>query len=349
MRVSYLLLTCVFFMTMNLIWMKKRKPQQHLNIYNSKKKYFYLPLYVAFLWAFLFSAGYFEKRLISVPFINPTFIMFFTRICSFILTGIILRYKVIRPVHPGPFSIAAIMNVVATCAQMESLVYVSFQEFGASKSLRLILVGIYGSKKIFEKFLWVIISLLGALFMFRYNFDINNWNYPGHLGIIWLIIFILTDSLTSITQEEIYKKFKVPSVQMMFYINFWILCNITPQIFLDLDIMTLSINAIQGSLWSLVDLILLTVFSGLAQYCALSIIRNFGALAFVFSCTLKTLLTIAFIKYFRVGQWDMYEMITLASIFIIVCYIILKRKPWRYRDNIPKALLVDLMPLISAD
>jgi len=74
-----------------------------------------------------------------------------------------------------------------------------------------------------------------------------------------------------------------------------------------------------------------------------------GANDDVFTCTLKTLMTIAFIKYFKIGMWDWYEIIELAAIIIIVCYIVLKRKPWKYRNNIPKALLVDLMPLVSED
>jgi len=349
MRVFYLLITCSFLMALNLFWMKKNKPHQPIMIHNVKKKLFYFPIYVIFLWSFLFLGGYFEKKLISIPLVNPTFIIFFTRISSFILTGIILKYKIIRPIHPAPFSIPAIMNIVATCAQMESLAFVSFPEFGASKSLRLILVGAYSSKRRFEMFLWFIVSLLCAGFVFKYRFNNEGWTYPGHWGIIWLLIFILTDSLTSITQEEIYKKFKVPSVQMMFYINFWLICIILPQILLDTDTITHTTMALQNSPWGLLDLIMLTLFSSGAQYFALCIIRNFGALAFVFTCTLKTLMTIAFIKYFKIGMWDWYEIIGLAAIIIIVCYIVLKRKPWKYRNNIPKALLADLMPLVSED
>lgn len=349
MRVSYLIVTCFFVLMLNIIWMRVKKPYSPILIYNMKKKHVYFPLYVLSLWGYLFLGGYFEKKLISVEYVNPTFIMFFTRIFSYMLSGFILRYKVIRPMHPSPFSIPAVMNVLATCGQMESLVFVSFQEFGASKALRLLLLGFYGAKRRLEMFLWVVVALLSAIFMFSYKFDPDKWVYPGRWGVIWLVIFIFSDSLTSITQEEIYKKFKVPSVQMMFYINFWILCVITPQLLLDFDIVVKSVSALSDNPWSLIDLGMLTLASSCAQYFALCIIRNFGALAFVFICTLKTLLTIAFIKYFTVGIWDWYEIIELISIFVIVCYIILKRKPWKKRNTIPKALTVDLMPLISED
>ena len=127
------------------------------------------------------------------------------------------------------------------------------------------------------------------------------------------------------------------------------LCVITPQLLLDFDIVVNSIYALMDNPWSFIDLGMLTIASSCAQYFALCIIRNFGALAFVFICTLKTLLTIAFIKYFNLGIWDWYEIIELTSIFVIVCYIILKRKPWKKRNNIPKALMVDLMQLVSDD
>ena len=59
------------------------------------------------------------------------------------------------------------------------------------------------------------------------------------------------------------------------------------------------------------------------------------------------MVTIVVAKYVRVGYWEWFEIVELVSIILIVSYILKKRKPWLKRTKVPKALRVDLMPLIS--
>lgn len=308
-----------------------------------------LPFYILGLWGFIFMGGYFETKLIETPYMRPTFVMAFTRISSFIFTGLIIKYKFLRPMHPSPFSLPAVMNILATGTQLEALEYVSFPEFGAAKALRLILVGFYDSKSNVERVLWCIVSILGATFIFWYDFDDAAWSYPGHWGIMWLLVFVICDSLTSISQQEIYKKFKVPSVQMMFYINFWMLIIILPQIFIEEKLLEHIIMALMNSGWFIFDLIMLTLSSAAAQFFTLCLIREFGALTFTVSCLIKTLLSIFVIKYVNYGYWNWFEIMELIIIFFIICYVLTIRKPWKKRNRVPNALSVDLMPLISDD
>ena len=91
----------------------------------------------------------------------------------------------------------------------------------------------------------------------------------------------------------------------------------------------------------------LTAASGIAQFFTLRIIRQFGALAFVSVCLLRTLITIVVAKYLRVGYWEWFEIVEVILIILIVSYILKKRKPWLKKAKVPKALRVDLMPLID--
>lgn len=349
MNVFILIMSCFVLFILNLLWMKRTRPKMPSMMYIIRKNMKVLPLYIVGLWGFIFMGGYFETKLVETPYMRPTFVMAFTRTCSFVFTGIVLKYKFLRPMHPSPFSIPAIMNILATGTQLEALEYVSFPEFGAAKALRLIFVGLYDSKSLLEKILWTIASLIGASFIFWYDFDHAKWIYPGHMGIMWLTVFVICDSLTSISQQEIYKKFKVPSIQMMFYINFWMLIIILPQIFIEEKLFEHTIMALMNSGWFAFDLIMLTISSAAAQFFALCLIREFGALTFTVSCLMKSLLSISIIKYVNDGYWSWFEILELIIIFVIICYVLMIRKPWKKRNKVPSALKIDLMPLISED
>lgn len=347
MNVFILLSTCIILFAFNIIWMKRRKPKAPNMHYIIKRKIRHLPLHAISLFVFLFVAGFFEESIVQIPGMRPTFVLFFTRLLSFVGTAIILRYRMVRPQHPSPFSIPAIMNSLATAAQFEALRFVSFAEFGASKALRVGGVSLYGSKTRTEKLMWIAMSLIAAKFIFWYEFNMDTWQNPGQWGIIWLCIFIISDSLTSITQEELYKKFKVPSVQMMFYINIWLLIIILPQLIWEEKLMEETMNALSNYPEYIFQLSMLTLCSAAAQYFALSIIRQFGALTYVVICMFKTVITVAIVKYLQYGFWEWFEIAELMLIIIALCYILKSRKPWEMKLKVPKAIEVDLMPLMS--
>lgn len=347
MNVLVLIISCSVLFILNMIWMKRKRPQAPSMHYVIRKKIRDLPFHVISLFFFLFVAGFFEESIITIPGMRPTFVMLFTRMASFISTAFILKYRMIRPQHPSPFSIPAIMNSLATASQFEALEYVSFAEFGASKALRVLVVGLYGSKTTWEKLLWGVIAVISAKFIFWYEFSMDTWVNPGKWGIIWLWIFIFSDSLTSITQEELYKKFKVPSVQMMFYINIWLLILIVPQLFLEEKLIEETFYALSSYPEYIFQLSMLSLCSAAAQYFALCIIRQFGSLTYVVICMFKTLITIAIVKFLQYGYWEWFEIAELIVILLTVGYILRKRKPWLQQHSVPKAIEVDLMPLMS--
>ncbi len=331
-----------------LVWMKVRKPWTPYMNYTIKRRWRDLFGNILGFYIFLFVSGYLESSIVHIPDMRVTFVMLFTRMASLIFTGLWLRFTVHRPTHPGPFSMPAIMNVCATVSQYEALSSgVSFAEFGASKALRLMVVGLFASKNNIERLMWTVISIIAAKFIFYYEFSLNVWSIPPTSGLIFLFLFILTDSFTSITQEAIYSKFKVSNITMMFYINGYMLILLLPQLFLEENTLSVTIRAIGRTPNYLLHILGLTLASSLAQFFTLRLIRQFGALTFVSVCLFRTMVTIVIAKYVRVGYWEWFEIVELVSIILIVSYILKKRKPWLKRTKVPKALRVDLMPLIS--
>ena len=348
MNVFVLLLTCFLVFFSALFWMKKRKPWTPHMLYDISRKWYDIILNVGGFWLFLFASGYFEVELVKVPDMRPTFIMLFTRLISFLITWGLLIFKVTRPTHPGPFAIPAVMNMLATCSQYEALKWVAFAEFGAAKALRVMIVGLYGSKSIFERILWGIISIIAAKFIFWYEFNRVDWTLPNTWGLLWLILFVWTDSLTSVSQEEIFKKFKVDNITMMYYINGFMLLLLIPQIFVEEDLIAMLIRTFSFKHYIL-NLCALTICSLMAQYFVIRLIRQYGALTFVVSCLIRSMITIIIAKYLRVGYWEWFEVGEFLAMVLIIIAILNKRKPWKKKNRVPYALQMDLMPLKSYD
>ena len=352
MNVFVLLISCAVIFFGSIVWMKYKRPWRPTMDYRIKRRLFDLPINILGFWIFLFASGYFESMIIQIPDMRPTFVMCFTRMVSLAVTGVYLFFRMTRPTHPGPFALPAVFNTLATVSQYIALeVGVAFAEFGAAKSLRILIVGLYGSKDNKERFAWALVSFLAAKWLFWYEFSRTDWTMPMPIGIIWLIIFILADSYTSIGQEEIYKRFKVSNFTMMFYINSYMLLLIIPQLFLEEDTLLVTARALTHNPWYICSLLLLTTCAGIAQFFALRLIRQYGALTFTVACTFRTLFTVVAAKYLRYGYYDWYEVLEVVGMILIVVMIMFRRKPWKrtHGKNLPRVLYADLMPLISED
>lgn len=351
MNVYVLLISCAVIFFGSIAWMKFRRPWRPTMDYRIKRRLYDLPVNILGFWIFLFASGYFESRIVHIPSMRPTFVACFTRLTSLVVTGTYLSKRMTRPTHPGPFALPAVFNTLATVSQYIALTFVSFAEFGAAKSLRILIVGLYGSRDWKERVAWGLVSVLSAKWLFWYEFSRTEWTMPMPIGIIWLLIFILADSYTSIGQEEIYKRFKVSNFTMMFYINSYMLLLVIPQLFLEKDTLMVTARALSTSSWYISSLLLLTVCAGLAQFFALRLIRQYGALTFTVVCTFRTLFTVVSAKYLRYGYYDWYEVLEVVGMVVVVVVIVMRRKPWKKQrgNNLPRVLYADLMPLVSED
>ncbi len=339
MNVSYLLIsTCCLFI-FGIVWMKLKKPRAPFMEYKIRFKWYDFIINVFGSWMFFFGVGIVEEQLVKMPHIETHFIMLIIRIISLLLCGCYMKYTIQRPTHPGSFTIPSTMNMLASISQSEALTMVAVPEFAASKALRLAIVGTISGRTKYESLLWVITSFICTHFMFMYEFSSVSWDMPSHLGIIWLLIFICTDSFTSLSQELIFNKFKVSSVTMMYYINMYIVILMIPQVLLDLTSFTTFIVSFFEEPIYLFYLFILTLCMLFAQFFTLRLIRQFGALCFVATCVFRSVCIIIFAKYFMIGNVDLLELLEVVVLMMFMFLVLTYRMKYKKENKLlPPAL-----------
>lgn len=339
MNVSYLLIsTCCLFI-FGIVWMKLKKPRAPFMEYKIRFKWYDFIINVFGSWMFFLGAGLFEEQLVKMPHIETHFIMLIIRIISLLLCGCFMKYTMQRPTHPGSFIIPSTMNILAFISQSEALTTVAVPEFAAAKALRLAVVGTISGKSKYESFLWILISFICTHFMFMYEFSSASWVMPSHLGIFWLLIFICTDSFTSLSQELIFNKFKVSSVTMMYYINMYIIILMIPQLLLDLTSFNMFIISFFEDPKYLFYLVILAFCMTLAQFFTLRLIRQFGALCFVATCVIRSIFIIIFAKYFMIGNVDLLELLEVFLLIVFIFSVLSYRLKYKKENkSLPPAL-----------
>ena len=338
MNVSFLLISTFCMLIFGMLWMRWKKPRAPYMEYKIRFKWYDFIINVFGSWIFLFGGGIFEEQLVKMPHIETHFVMLVTRIISLLLCGSYMKYTVQRTTHPGSFIIPTTMNIIASISQSEALNIVAVPEFAASKALRLAIVGVFGGKSNKESLLWILISIISSHFMFMYEFSTVSWLLPSHLGIIWLLLFIFTDSFTSISQELIFKKFKVGNVTMMYYINMYIIILMIPQLLLDLSSSMNFFNSFIVEPVYLFYLLCLTVCMLLAQFFTLRLIRQFGALSFVCACIFRSIFTIVIAKYIINQSMDLLEFMEVAMIILLTSFTFVYRMRHKKENKLPPAL-----------
>lgn len=338
MNVFLLLISLASLFVFGIVWMRIKKPMVPYLTYSIKYRWYDLGVNAIGYWIYLFGAGVILEKLVKMPHVETHFIVFFTRIISFAICSIYLKYTFQRVVHPGPFIIPSTLNVLATLSQSQSVLYINVPEFAVAKMLRLIVISSYASKNKKEKFAWMLVCIVGSYFMFMYEYSNIVWKYENIIGIIWLLVFILSDSFTCIAQQEIFDKFKVNSMTMMYYINLYIILLVLPQIITDPASFIKFISILMNNSLYVLDFILLAVMLLFAQFFALRLIRQFGSLAFIMVCIGRSMLTITLIKHVSHGL-DI-ETIYQLLLFIILVFVALHlRLKHKEKKNGPIALL----------
>jgi len=266
------------------------------------------------MWSFLFFSSLLEDTIVHTV-ISPVFTMFFVRTVSLATCAFIIKYTFTRPAHIGLFAIPSMMNILASISQNNALSLVSFPEFALSKTLRLISVAIYGSKGK-ERVLWCVVTGIAGHFLFMYEFNRTDWSMPGLIGIVWLVIFIISDSFTSITQEEIFKRFQIENITMMYYINLFMCATLLPQVMLE------------GFIFPMPNLMMMLSLSFccmVTQFFTLRIIKQYGAIMFVALCVIRNVVTIFVAKYIIDGYVNYTESVEVVVLFFFIWLATKKR------------------------
>ena len=162
-------------------------------------------------------------------FTNSQFLVFVNRILALIVAGSYIA-AVEQPKHRAPFykySFSSISNTLSSWCQYEALKFVSFPTqvlAKASKVIPVMLMGKVVSNRTYpwhEYFTAGILSLGVGLFLLAADpsAESHSTTETTFAGIIILMGYMAFDSFTSNWQSELFKSYKVSSVQMMFGVN----------------------------------------------------------------------------------------------------------------------------------
>lgn len=244
-------------------------------------------------WASITISTLIEHEIFLKQDTNTDLVLFFTRLFAFLLTTGLLHFRATRLVHPGPFTVPTFLNFVAIVSQIQALRTVSFVEFAMVKAFRIAVIAL-----VMRQSLWyVVLSLAFAGFYYE-TFE------PTIEGSSWLILFLFVDSFTSISQETIFKKFKINGLTMMYYINFYSVIVMLPAMYNEM------FEKISREL--LIYTLMLSLAVSFSQYYTLKIIKYYGAIVYVVSCTYRSLILVLPLNQ----QWIYFCGILLIGIIV---------------------------------
>ena len=161
-------------------------------------------------------------------FKNSLFLVFINRILAFVI-GLTVLFCKKQPPHTAPlykYSYSSFSNIMSSWFQYEALKFVSFPTqvlAKASKVIPVMLMGKAVSKKTYEYheyFTAGLISVGVGLFLL-YSGDVTTRHdtVTTFSGIIMLVGYMCFDSFTSNWQGELFRQYKMSSIQMMAGVN----------------------------------------------------------------------------------------------------------------------------------
>lgn len=228
-------------------------------------------------------------------FKNSQFLVFINRILAFMI-GMSVMFFQRQPHHTTPlynYSFSSLSNIMSSWCQYEALKFVSFPTqvlAKASKVIPVMLMGKVVSKRTYAYHEYVtagMISVGVALFL------LNSGDVTRHKGsvttvsgIILLAGYMGFDSFTSNWQGELFKRYKVSSIQMMTGVNMFS-CLLTGVSLLEQGGFFDSFAFMARNHLFVVHAIVLSLCSACGQLFIFYTISQFGAVTFTIIMTLR--------------------------------------------------------------
>lgn len=162
-------------------------------------------------------------------FKNSQFLVFMNRILAMCFAGFYIMVTR-QPRHKAPiykYSYSSLSNILSSWCQYEALKFVSFPTqvlVKASKIIPVMLMGKVVSRKTYayhEYFTAVMLSVGVSLFLLAAGTSKKAAVETTISGAIIMLGYMLFDSFTSNWQSELFKTYKMSSIQMMFGANFF--------------------------------------------------------------------------------------------------------------------------------
>ena len=241
-----------------------------------------------------------EGSVSEVKFKNSQFLVFVNRVLALTVAGIYILLTR-QPRHTAPlysYSYSSFSNILSSWCQYEALKFVSFPTqvlAKASKMIPVMLMGKIVSRKTYpyyEYFVAVMLSIGVSLFLLSAGSSSKKHAAETTVsGALILLGYMLCDSFTSNWQSELFKTYKMSSMQMMFGTNIFS------------SIFTLWSMIQGGNFFSSIafmmnhplfayHVLLLSLCSATGQLFIFFTIKTFGPIVFVIIMTTRQVLSI---------------------------------------------------------
>lgn len=239
-----------------------------------------------------------EKEVRS-HFRESQFLVFANRILAFIIAGI---YLLLHRNNNSPakrngaplykFSISSIANIMSAWFQYEALKFVNFPTQVLAKSCKIIPVMIMGkivSRTKYQYYEYVVAGLisLGMVLFMTGSADPGKTSATTTLtGVFLLCMYMTSDSFNSNWQGELFKSYKMTSIEMMFGVNMFSCLFTASSLFVQSGFLD-SIEFAAKHPAFVSDCLLLSVSAAVGQLFIYYTISKFGPVVFTIIMTLR--------------------------------------------------------------
>ena len=234
-------------------------------------------------------------------FTNSQFLVFVNRILAFVVAGFYLKVSS-QPKHRAPFykySYSSISNTLSSWCQYEALKFVSFPTQVLAKASKVIPVMLMGKVVSNRTYPWheyctaALLSVGVGLFLLSADpsADAHPTTETTFAGVVILIGYMAFDSFTSNWQSEVFKTYKVSSVQMMFGVNMFS-CLLTVGSLLFRGVFFSSLFFLFSHIEFALHAAILSVCSAIGQLFIFHTISMFGPIIFTLIMTTRQAISI---------------------------------------------------------
>ncbi|XP_052770122.1 adenosine 3'-phospho 5'-phosphosulfate transporter 1-like isoform X1 [Mya arenaria] len=228
-------------------------------------------------------------------FKNSTFLVFINRILAFMI-GVIVLFLKQQPPHTAPlfkYSFSSFSNIMSSWFQYEALKFVSFPTqvlAKASKVIPVMLMGKVVSKRTYEYHEYLTALMIsfgvGVFLMTSQDVTHDSGRTTTISGVIMLVGYMSFDSFTSNWQGELFRKYKMSSIQMMVGVNMFS-CMLTSVALIEQGGFVECVAFMFTHPTFVVHAVILSICSACGQLFIFYTIEKFGAVTFTIIMTLR--------------------------------------------------------------
>jgi adenosine 3'-phospho 5'-phosphosulfate transporter B2 len=230
----------------------------------------------------------------GVKFKNSQFLVFMNRILAFVIACLVILFTH-QPRHKPPlyrYSYASFSNIMSSWFQYEALKFVSFPTQVLAKASKIIPVMLMGkivsgkSYDWYEYFTALMISAGVGMFLLTNTENKHAETVTTISGVILLVGYMVFDSFTSNWQGEMFRQYKMSSIQAMAGVNLFS-CLLTMTTLLEQGGFLEAVHFMITYPVFMFHVCLLSICSATGQLFIFYTISQFGPVTFIIIMTMR--------------------------------------------------------------